>query len=36
MPQTENEFKDALKIAETVVKWAESEISTSQVNEKDT
>ncbi len=26
-PVTEIEFKDALKIAETVVKWAESEIS---------
>lgn len=33
-PVTENEFKDALKIAESVVKWAESQISTSQVNEK--
>lgn len=28
-PVTEVEFKDALKIAETVVKWAESEISSS-------
>ncbi len=28
-PVTEVEFEDALKIAEAVVKWAESEISTS-------
>jgi HEPN domain-containing protein len=33
-PVTESEFKDALNIAESVVKWVESQISDSQINEE--